>query len=213
MVNFIRQIRQDLYRTPQSILQVLFVFLNLMIAFGLLSSNHPDLWQAFLPILLIGLSCGIVSLSLDQLFREDWEDGSIEWLMSEGKSIEIYILARIITHWLRLGIPLVLFVGLISGFASYLLLFGVATATLTLMLLGAVGSALCLNTSANNAILLPLLTLPLGIPIMIVSMGSLINTSVSGGAFPYFLLQGGLLLIACALSLVACPFALRLSLR
>jgi heme exporter protein B len=205
------QIHQELCRIPQSAVQVLLVFLSLIVAFGVLSSNHPDLWQAFLPTLLMGLSYGIISLSLDQLFREDWQDGTLEWMTSEGKSLEIYVLAKIMAHWIRLGIPLMGIVGVISGFSSFSLLFGVAVTALTLTALGAIGSALCLNTNANASILLPLLTLPLGIPMMIVSMAAI--TDPTAGVNSYLTLQGGLFFMSAALSLVTCPFALRLALR
>jgi len=182
-----------------------------MVAFGILSSHHPALWQLFLPTLLMGLSYAATSLSLDQLFREDWEDGTLEWWVSEGKSLEIYVLAKMITHWIRFGIPLTGIVGVISGFASFPLLASIALTTLTLIALGAIGSALCLNAQASAAVLLPLLTLPLWIPMMVVSMVAITGPTASVSS--YFALQGGLFLMAFALSLVACPFALKLALR
>lgn len=203
------QICKELCYVPQSIVQVLLVFLSLMIAFGLLSSNYPQLWQAFLPILMMGLSYGVVSLSLDQLFRDDWEDGTLEWWVSEGQSLEIYVAIKILIHWLHLGIPLTGIVGIISGFSSFSLLLGIAMTTLSLIFLGSIGSALCLGAKTSAATLLPLLTLPIGIPMMIVSMAGVTDP----GFTSYLALQGGLLLISCALSFVACPFALRLVLR
>ncbi|MCE3231055.1 MAG: ccmB [Alphaproteobacteria bacterium] len=211
MVSLSHHIRQELSHAPQSMAHVLLVFLSLIVAFGVLSSNQPTLWEAFLPTLLMGLSYGIMSLSLAQLFREDWEDGTLEWWVSEKKSLEIYVLVKIVAHWLRLGIPLTGIVGVISGLTSLPLLIGAAVTTLALTLLGAIGSALCLNTKANASILLPLLTLPLGIPMMLVSMAAI--TDPIANLSSYLTLQGGLFLMACALSLIACPFALRLALR
>jgi heme exporter protein B len=211
MVSLSHYIRQELSHAPQSVAHVVLVFLSLIVAFGVLSSNQPVLWEAFLPMLLMGLSYGVMSLGLGQMFREDWEDGTLEWWVSENKSLEIYVLAKIVGYWLRLGIPLTGIVGIISGLASLPLLIGVALTTLVLTLLGAIGSALCLNAKANAALLLPLLTLPLGIPMMLVSMAAI--TDPTGNLSSYFTLQGGLFLMACALSLVACPFALRLALR
>lgn len=211
MVSLFHQVRQELSDAPQSVAHILLVFVSLIVAFGVLSSNYPAIWQAFLPTLLMGLSYGIMSLSLGQLFREDWEDGTLEWWVSENKSLEVYVLAKITAHWFRLGIPLTGIVGMISGLASLPLLMGVALTTLTLTLLGAIGSALCLNIKASASILLPLLTLPLGIPMMLVSMAAI--TDPTANLSSYLTLQGGLLLMACALSLIACPFALRLALR
>ena len=205
------QIRQNLSHNPQSVVHVLLVFISLVVAFGVLSSNHPSLWQAFLPTLLLGLSYGVISLSLDQLFREDWEDGTLEWRMSDGQSLEIYVLAKILTHWIRLGIPLTGIIGVISGFVSLPLLLGVAATTLTLTLLGAIGSALCLTAKGNTSILLSLLTLPFGVPMIIVSMAAVSDPTAALSS--YLMLQGGLLMIAVALCLMACPYALKLTLR
>ena len=137
MDSLIPQIRQNLCHNPQSGMHVLLVFISLVVAFGVLSSNHPVVWQAFLPTLLMGLSYGVISLSLDQLFREDWEDGTLEWRMSEGQSLETYVLAKILSHWIRLGLSLTGIIGVISGFVSLPLLLGVAATTLALTLLGA----------------------------------------------------------------------------
>jgi heme exporter protein B len=210
LADFFYFLRQDLSRISQAVTYILLVFLSLVITFGVISSPRPDLWQAFLPLLLMGLSYGIMSLSLDSLFREDWEDGTLEWIMSKRESLEIYVLTKILTHWLHLGIPLTVIVGVVSGFSSASLMSGVALTTLSLTLLGATGSALCLMTK-NGSFLLPLLTLPLSLPMMIISMGAAMTAT--NDVTYYMMLQVGLLCMAFAISLIACPFALRLSLR
>ena len=211
MGNLSTQIYAELKGTSPSAFHVLLVFLSLVIAFGILSSNHPNLWGAFLPTLLMGLSYGVISLSLDGLFREDWNDGTIEWWVSEGKSLEVYAVIKILSHWIRLGIPLAGIAGVITGFKSFSLVFGVAATTLIVILLGAIASALSLTLKASSSVLLPLLTLPLGIPMMIVSMATVADPTA--GVSSYLMLQGGLFFMSAALSLLACPFALRLALR
>ena len=211
MGKLIKQMSQDLFSSAPSVVHILLVFLSLVLAFGVLSSSHPALWHAFLPTLLLGLSYGVMSLSHDQLFREDWEDGTLEWRMSEGMILEAYVFAKIITHWIRLGLPLTAIVGVISGFSSIPLIMGIATSTLVLTFLGAIGSALCLTAKAHTTFLLPLVTLPIGIPMIIVSMASISHPTTA--FLSYLSLQGGLLLMAAALSLTAVRFALKLALR
>jgi len=207
MANCFLQIRQ----ASQSTIHLLLVFTSLLIAFGLLSSHQSSLWQAFLPILSMGLSYGMMTLSLDQLFREDCKDGTLEWIMSTHKPLEHYVGMKILTHWARLGIPVVGLVGLVSGFSSLALLWSIGITTLTLTLLGAMSSALCLNIKTQGALLPPLLTLPLGIPMMVASM--VVTIDSHGVIFPYLTIQAGLFLMACALSFMVCPFALRLSVK
>ncbi|MBX9804386.1 MAG: heme exporter protein CcmB [Alphaproteobacteria bacterium] len=211
MNNIGRQIYEELKLTPQAVAHVLLVFLSLIVAFGVLSSNHPSMWQTFLPTLLMGLSYGVISLSLDQLFREDWEDGTLEWRMSQNTYLEGYVFVKILAHWIRLGLPLTMIVGLITSFGSLPLVLGVGMTTLSLTFLGAIASALCLNCKSSCSILLPLLTLPLGIPMMIVSMAAVADPTA--GMTSYFAIQCGLSFMSVALSLIACPFALRLTLR
>jgi heme exporter protein B len=138
MNNIGRQIYEELKLTPQAVAHVLLVFLSLIVAFGVLSSNHPSMWQTFLPTLLMGLSYGVISLSLDQLFREDWEDGTLEWRMSQNTYLEGYVFVKILAHWIRLGLPLTMIVGLITSFGSLPLVLGVGMTTLSLTFLGAV---------------------------------------------------------------------------
>lgn len=211
MANFFTQVRWELYERLPSTSHVLLVFVSLMVVFGLLSSNQPTVWQAFLPVLLMGLSYGVVSLSLGPLFQEDWEDGTLEWRVSKENSLEVYVLVKILSHWVSLGVPLTGLTGILTGFSSFSLLLGIAMTTLALTALGAIGSALCLGAKANQAVLLPLLTLPLGVPMMLVSMAPVISSLVRPDS--YLLLQIGILFMACALCLLACPFALRIALR
>lgn len=211
MGNLYHSIIQEVFHVPQFVIRIILVFLSLIAAFGILSSHHPQLWEQFLSTLLMGLSYGVMSLSLDHLFQEDWEDGTLEWWMSENKSLEIYVTLKILIHWIRIGIPMIIITGIITGFSSWTLLLGVTVTTLTLALLGAIPSALCLSAKAGSSFLLPLLILPLGIPIMIVSMAAVHN--ISAALSSYLFLQLGLLLLFAALFYAATPFALRLSLR
>lgn len=211
MGNFKDQILHEFRCLPQSISSVWVVFLCLMTAFGILLGNTSGLWEPLLPSLLMGLSYGLISLSLGSLFREDWEDGTLEWVMSEGHALEFYVFKKVIVYWICVGIPLTLMAGFLSGFMSFRLILGMGMTTLVVTFLGAIGSALCLTMKAERAFILLLLTLPLGIPMMIVSMASM--NSLLEPITSYFLLQMGLLFMASSLSLLACPFALRLSLR
>lgn len=211
MGNLFFQFRTYLMQPLHNAISLMLVFGSLVVAFGILTTHHPDLWNNFLPILMMGLSYGMISLSLDQLFREDWEDGTLEWRMSESQSIEKYIFIKILMHWVRISGPIILLIGLITAFSSLQLLIAIAMTTLCLTLLGAIGSAVCLTAKSNTSYILPIITLPLGIPMMLVGMAAIQDPQAVQSS--YNLLQAGLLLISVAISFAACPFALKLALR
>ncbi len=49
-----------------------------------------------------------VMLSLDSMFRADYEDGSLEQLLLSPQPLYFIVLAKILSHWLVVGLPLVI---------------------------------------------------------------------------------------------------------
>ena len=47
-------------------------------------------------------------ISLDALFRSDFEDGTLEQFVISGHPLTLIALAKILAHWLVAGLPLVL---------------------------------------------------------------------------------------------------------
>jgi heme exporter protein B len=205
------QFKASLLQPLHSVISLVLIFGSLVIVFGILTTYKPDVWIQFLPILLLGLSYAMISLSLDQLFREDLEDGTLEWRMSESQSLETYIFIKILTHWTRITGPIIILIGIVTGFSSQELLIAIATTTLCLTLVGAIGSALCLAAKSNASFILPIIIFPLGIPMMLVGMSAIQDPQAVQSS--YHPLQAGLLLTSAAVSFAACPFALRLALR
>lgn len=116
-------------------------------------------------------------LSLDQLFRSDYEDGSLDQLLLVPQGLFWPVLAKIMAHWLVSGLPLALIApvlalmfGLTSdvyGLLSLSLLLG----TIYFSFIGAIGAALtvCLR---KGGLLLSLIIMPLYIPVLIFGAGS-----------------------------------------
>src|SRR5690606_17574384 len=88
------------------------------------------------------------SLSIDGMFRGDYEDGSLEQIMLSPHSSILLIMAKICAHWLMTGAPLVVLV-VFSGVLLYLpqtamltLLMTLLLGTPVLSLVGAIAGAL-----------------------------------------------------------------------
>jgi len=123
-------------------------------------------------------------LSLDQLFRSDYDDGSLDQFLLLPQGLFWPVLAKIIAHWLVSGLPLALLSPLLAmmfGLASSVygfLLVSLILGTLYFSFVGAVGAALtvCLR---KGGMLLSLIIMPLYVPVLI--FGSAVVTQQLGG--------------------------------
>ena len=147
-------------------------------------------------------------LSLDRLFRDDVEDGSLDQLLLSPHPTALLAAGRITAHWLVTGLPLLaasLPVALLLALPARsvpTLLGALALGTPTLSLGGAIGSALTTGVRGRS-LLLPLIALPLLVPVLI--FGTLAVRAAALGitaAGPLYFLAA---LFALALTLA--PFA------
>jgi heme exporter protein B len=47
-------------------------------------------------------------LSLDSIFRSDFEDGTLEQFLLSSHPVSLLVLAKVFAHWLITGLPLLL---------------------------------------------------------------------------------------------------------
>ena len=153
-------------------------------------------------------------LSLDGLFRQDLDDGSLEQLLVAPSPLPLLVLAKVFSHWLQTGFCLVL----LSPVAAVMLFLDMGTlpvlvATLllgtpVLSLLGAVAAALTVALR-RGGVLVPLITLPLMVPVMVFATGALQAASAGMPVAGYLALLAAFL----ALALTLTPFAVAAALR
>ncbi len=154
------------------------------------------------------------SLSLELMFRSDFEDGTLEQMLLSPFPVVMLVIAKIIAHWLLTGMPLIV----IGGFLAVLLnmtaesicplVVTLLLGTPVLSLVGAAAMALTVGLRSSG-LLLALLILPLYIPLLIFSVAAVDNAtqglSIKGEL--YFL--GAILILAITLA----PFATAASLK
>ncbi|MCH7930693.1 MAG: heme exporter protein CcmB [Proteobacteria bacterium] len=157
-------------------------------------------------------------LSLDRLFRDDYDDGSLDLLTLAPLALEFTVLAKCLAHWLTTGLLLAAASPLLAvlmnmdaeGFAA--LLAAMLLGTPVLSLVGAIGAALTVSLR-RGGVLISLLVLPLFIPVLIFGVGA-VDAAVYGlAARPQLMVLGAMLLAALALCPWAAAAALRLSLE
>lgn len=156
-------------------------------------------------------------LSLDHLFRHDYEDGSLEQLALLPQPLSVLVLAKVLAHWLLTGLPLVLLAPLLAvmlhlpaelmGVLCLTLLLG----TPVLSLLGAIGAALTVGLRGGG-VLLSLLILPLYIPVLIFGAGTLVAAADGLPVSGHLAVLGALLALALTLAPLAAAASLRISL-
>jgi len=153
-------------------------------------------------------------LSLERLFQNDYEDGSLDLLTLSPTSLGLIVLVKCAAHWLTTGLPLIVAAPLLavflnlpaSGFEGLLLAMLLGTPTLTLV--GAIGAALVLG-ARRGGILVSLLVLPLYVPVLIFGVAA-VDGAVAGFAmYPHLMVLGGLFLGALVLAPWASAAALR----
>lgn len=154
-------------------------------------------------------------LSLDRLFHNDAEDGSLETLAMGPLPLEAVAAAKALAHWLTTCLPLVVAAPLmavllnlpIEAFGPLVLTMAIGSPALSF--LGAIGASLTLGLRRGGP-LLALLVLPLYVPVLIFGVTAL-TTAMRGGDMlsPPFLILLALSLAAGALAPIASAAALR----
>ncbi|TLX59351.1 heme exporter protein CcmB [Stutzerimonas nosocomialis] len=167
-----------LIRRPAELANPLVFFAIVIALFPLAVGPESQLLQSISPGLLWVAALLAVLLSLDGLFRSDFEDGSLEQWVVSPHPLALLVLAKVLAHWVFSGLALVLLaplLGLMLGLpvqALPVLLLSLLLGTPTLSLLGAVGAALTVGLK-RGGLLLALLILPLYIPVLILGSGAL----------------------------------------
>ncbi len=201
-------------RHRSELLHPLLFFLIVVTMFPLALGPEPEQLRQIAVAVIWVAAVLASSLSLDMMFRSDFEDGSLEQILLSAQPTNVLIMAKVFAHWLLSGAPLIL-CALSLGYFLYLPQSASAPMLATLLLgtpvfslIGSVATALTVGLRGGG-MLLALLILPLYMPLLIFAV-SAVNNAVQGLSIKaelYFL--SALLVLALTLT----PFATSASLR
>ena len=155
-------------------------------------------------------------LSLDNLFRSDFDDGSLELIMLSPYPGVVLVLAKVLAHWLVTGLPLLIATPLLAVLmavpdaARGTLWLTLALGTPVLSLVGAIGVALTVGLRRGGA-LLSLLVLPLYVPVLIFGANAVGASAAGLPVTGQLYMLGALLVLALSLAPLATAAALRIS--
>ncbi|MEQ1485130.1 heme exporter protein CcmB [Methyloglobulus sp.] len=168
-------VRRDLVlamRRRSEIANPVLFFILVITLFPLGIGAQPKLLQAIAPGIIWVSALLATMLSLDSLFRSDFDDGSLEQILLSPHPTSILVLGKITAHWLTTGLPLLIVAPLLAVFLGMpnqslsILLITLLLGTPILSLIGAVGVALTVGLRRGGMIL-SLLVLPLYVPVLI----------------------------------------------
>jgi len=197
-----------LARRPAELVNPLVFFAIVIALFPLAVGPDADLLRTLSPGLVWVAALLAVLLSLDGLFRSDYEDGSLEQWVLSPHPLALLVLVKVLTHWAFSGLALVIVSPVLAVMLGLpvasipVLLASLLLGTPVLSLLGAVGAALTVGLK-RGGLLLALLILPLYIPVLILGSGAL-QASLQGMPVGGYLLWLGSL---AALAVTLTPFA------
>ena len=179
---FIFILRKELLlalRQKTDVVTVLFFFLIVSSLFPFAVGPDLNTLKIIGPgvVWVAALLCSL--LALHRVFETDFSDGSLEYLVLSGEPLTVLVLAKIGSHWLITGLPVVIvapLIGLQFGLSAgslSLLLITLLLGTPVLSLMGSIGAALTLGVRGGAA-LTSILILPFYVPVLIFGAGAVV---------------------------------------
>jgi len=187
-----------LKKKTRSWLGPILVFWLIMLAFPLtVEFMQNKLEIGFFSVLWIAILISMM-LATEDIFIEDYNDGSLEQTIIKNTSFQFLISIRIIVYWLMIGVPISVLSFIFSLGTSEDLLLSISVIPLSIISsyiflnLFALGSALSLN---KGSLLGALITMPLALPVLIVLGKSIIAFQLGINYLEFILLLLGCLSI------------------
>ena len=217
---FVALVKRDLLlalRHRAELFNPLMFFVLVVTLFPLGTGADSKLLQIMAPGIIWVAALLAAMLSLDAIFRSDFEDGSLELLLLNPHPTSILVLAKVFAHWLVTGLPLIIVAPLLAVFLGLdssligLLVVTLLLGTPVLSLIGAVAIALTVGLK-RGGILLSLLVLPFYVPVLIFSTNAIEMAASGLPVMAQLWILASLLILAITLTPWPTAAALKLSL-
>ena len=216
---FIFLMRRDLLialRNRAEFANPLLFFVLVITLFPLALGTSPDLLARIAPGIIWVAALLAAMLSLDSIFRSDFEDGSLEQMLMSAHPVALLVLAKVTAHWLLTGLPLLIVAPLLAEMlgmpaqAQLTLWVTILIGTPVLSLVGSVGVALTVGLR-KGGIILSLLVLPLYVPVLIFAASATENAVFGFDVSAQIYMLLAFLCLAISLTPWATGAALRMS--
>ena len=174
------------------------LFILIMVSYPLtIEFLEQDLEKGFYSLLWISILLSMM-FSTEDIFLEDYNDGSLEQIIISSTSFPFMVAKKILVYWLMIGIPISILsflfsLGITQNLSISLFIFPMALISSYIFLnLFVFGTALSLN---KGSVLGALITMPLALPVLIVLGKSIIAIQFGINYLEFLLLLLGCLSI------------------
>ena len=202
------------FKQKAELIQPLMFLTMVVTLFPLGVSPSPDTLQRIGPG-VIWIAAILSSLmAMERLFRDDFQDGSMEQYMLSGMALPAISAVKVAAHWLVSFVPLLLLSPLLAMFLN--LTFDMYVALLLTLLLGtpllSLIGAIAVGLTAGlqkGGVLLALLLIPVFIPLLIFATSAVDSAALRLPYHAQLAIIAAMFLLAAALA----PFAIAYSLK
>jgi heme exporter protein B len=204
------------YRQRAELMQPMLFFVLVISLFPLGVGPEPKTLQLIGPGVIWVAAILSSLLGLERLFRDDFQDGSLEQLMLSSTSLPAAALVKVAAHWLTSILPLIILSPLLALFLHlsepmyWALLKTLLLGTPLLSLIGAIAVGLTVGVN-RGGVLLALLLLPVFIPLLIFATSAVESASMQLQYTAQLAIIGAMFLFSLALAPFAIAYALRVS--
>jgi heme exporter protein B len=204
------------WRRRADILSTVFFFIIVVSLFPLGIGPETQLLRSIAPGVIWVAALLASMLSLNRLFANDHQDGTLEQLLLTPQPVYLMVLGKVLAHWIVSELPLVLVAPLLGlqfdlgRETLWTLLISLLVGTPVLSLIGSVGAALTLGLRGGG-VLISLLVLPLYIPALIFGSGAVDASIMGTDTTPHLSLLGAFAIVSLVFSPWATAAALRIS--
>ena len=204
------------FRQKAELLQPLLFFVMVITLFPLGIGPGPETLQKIGPGVIWVAAILSSLLGMDKLFRDDFNDGSLEQLQLSNISLSWGMFVKVLVHWCVSFLPLLFISPLLALFLNlttpmyWSLVFTLVLGTPLLSLVGAIAVALTVGLQ-RGGVLLSLLLLPVFIPLLIFATSAVESAALGLNYLPQIAIIGAMLCFAIAITPFAISYAIRVS--
>ena len=205
-----------LYRRRQELVNPLIFFLMVCTLFPLAVSPDAEQLRILAPGVIWVAAMLASLLSLDMLFRHDFDDGTLEQTLFSDQPLYLLTLVKVGCYWLMSGLPLVIISPLLAMMLFLpadtipTLVLSLLLGTPVLSLVGAIGAGLTVSLR-KGGVIISLLVLPLFMPVLIFGSSAVLAVSQGLSATGQLAWLSVLLVLAITLAPFAIAMAVRIS--
>ena len=216
---FTALLRRDLliaFRQRSDLVNPLFFFIMVIALFPLGIGPEKSTLEKIAPGVIWIAALLSTLLSVDSLFRQDFEDGGLELALLSPQPLFLLVLGKVVAHWLVSALPLIL----VSPILSIMLYMDAETVKVTVLslllgtpvlsMISAIGAALTVGLR-KGGVLVAIIALPLYVPVLIFGTGAVQAAAMAMSYSGQLAILATFLVLALAFAPVAIAAGLRIS--